>query len=157
MIRAAKPEDDEAITDLWLLASLQAHDFIAAACWWRQQASLRARYLPAADIWVFVHAQEIQGFVALVDDYLAALFVRPDCQQQGIGTALLDLAKRQRSQLAVQVYCENDIAMNFYLKQGFTVIKEAVDAASSQPELYLRYCLNEHIASPAILCQHEKR
>ena len=139
MIRAAQPDDHEAITELWLLASLQAHDFIAAGCWWRQQAALRARYLPVADIWVYERSQEVHGFVALVDDYLAALFVRPDCQQQGIGTALLDIAKRQRGQLAVQVYCENDIAMNFYLKQGFTVLKEGTEAVSGQPELYLRY------------------
>lgn len=156
MIRAAKPEDDEAITDLWLLASLQAHDFIPAACWWQQQESLRARYLPTSEVWVCERAQEIQGFVALVDNYLAALFVRPDCQQQGIGCALLEVAKRQRSQLAVQVYCENDIAMNFYLKQGFTVIKEAVDAVSGQPELYLHYGVTEHIESSAYLCLHAR-
>ena len=138
-IRAAKLSDDDAIEHVWLLASLQAHDFIAAACWWQQQAALWARYLPDADIWVCERGQEVQGFVALVDDYLAALFVRPDCQQQGIGKALLDAAKSQRAQLLLRVYCENDIAMNFYLKQGFSVIKEALEGSSGQPELYLRF------------------
>ena len=139
MIRVARPEDDAAISELWLLASLQAHDFIDAGCWWRQQAALRARYLPVAEIWVYERDQELQGFMALVDDYLAALFVRPDSQQQGIGSALLDTAKSLRSQLTVQVYCENDIAMNFYLKQGFSVVQESVDASSHQPLLYLAY------------------
>lgn len=139
MIRAAQPCDDEAIQKVWLLASLQAHDFIPAAFWWQQQEALRARYLPGAEIWVYEREQEVQGFVALAGDYLAALFVRPDCQQQGIGTALLNLAKRQRPQLSVKVYCENDIAMNFYLQQKFTVVKECTDAASGQPELYLNY------------------
>lgn len=141
MIRAAKPCDDEAIQEVWLLASLQAHDFIPAACWWQQQEALRTRYLSCAEIWVYEREQEqeIQGFVALLDDYLVALFVRPDCQQQGIGKALLNWAKRQRAQLSAKVYCENDIAMNFYLQQNFTVVKECTDATSGQPELYLNY------------------
>lgn len=139
MIRQAKSCDADAILDVWLLASLQAHDFIPAAFWWQQQEAMRARYLPAADIWLWERQGEVQGFVALVDNYLAALFVRPDCQQQGIGKALLDLAKRQRRHLRVNVYCENDIAVNFYLKQGFTVIAEGTEVASAQPELYLRY------------------
>ncbi|ART81690.1 GNAT family N-acetyltransferase [Oceanisphaera profunda] len=154
MIRAAKAIDEEAIQEVWLLASLQAHDFIPAAFWWQQQAAMRARYFPAAEIWVCERAQEVQGFVALIDDYLAALFVRPDCQQQGIGRALLDFAKQQRTQLSVTLYCENDIAVNFYLNQGFTVLKEGTDAASGQPELYLQYRQATDDRASISLCQH---
>lgn len=139
MIRAATSFDDDAIQDIWLLASLQAHDFIPAACWWQQQQALRARCLPAADIWVYEHGQQVQGFVALMDDDIAALFVRPDYQQQGIGSALLDRVKQQRPQLLMRMYCENDIAMNFYLKQGFNIIDEEADSASGQPMVLLRY------------------
>ncbi|ART78907.1 GNAT family N-acetyltransferase [Oceanisphaera avium] len=139
MIRAARPTDEQAIHDIWLLASLQAHDFIPAAFWWQQQEALRARYLPEAEIWLWDQAGDIQGFVALLDDYVAALFVRPDCQQQGIGRQLLNNVKNKRRQLLMRVYCENDIAMNFYLSQGFTVVKEEIDTASGQPILFLRY------------------
>ncbi|MBU3824869.1 MAG: GNAT family N-acetyltransferase [Candidatus Oceanisphaera merdipullorum] len=150
MIRAAKPCDHQAIEEVWLLASLQAHDFISAAFWWQQQAALRARYLPSAEIWVCEREQAVQGFVALVDDYLVALFVRPDCQQQGIGRALLDFAKHLRGQLSVRMYCENDIAINFYLKQDFLVMEEGTDIASGQPELYLRFSAIGHAAPPSI-------
>lgn len=139
MIRAAQPDDADAILDVWLLASLQAHDFIPAAFWWQQQAALRARYLPSAAIWVCERAGEVQGFVALNKSHLVALFVRPDCQQQGIGTELLNLAKQERQHLLMRVYCENDIAVKFYLEQGFIVIHEGIDAATAQPELHLQY------------------
>ena len=142
MIRQATPGDADAILDVWLLASLQAHDFIPAAFWWRQQEAMRARYLPAAQIWVCEREGGVQGFVALVDDYVAALFVRPDCQQNGIGRALLDTAKRQRDKLTLKVYCENDIAVNFYCNQGFSIIAEGTDAVTSQPELYMEYKAN---------------
>lgn len=139
MIRQAMPKDADAILDVWLLASLQAHDFIPAAFWWQQQEAMRARYLPMAEIWVCERHNQVQGFVALVDNYLAALFVRPDCQQNGIGKALLDNAKQQRDQLSLKVFCENDIAVHFYTQQHFKVVGEGVDAATHQPELYMEY------------------
>lgn len=139
MIRQALPEDTDAILDIWLLASLQAHDFIPAAFWWQQQEKMRARYLPSAAIWVCERNGEVQGFVALVGDYLAALFVRPDCQQNGIGRALLDMAKHQRPRLLLKVFCENDIAVNFYRRQGFVITAESTDPTTGQPELHMNY------------------
>ncbi|WP_107850590.1 N-acetyltransferase [Oceanimonas marisflavi] len=139
MIRQARPEDTDAILDVWLLASLQAHDFVPAAYWWRQQEQMRARYLPSAEVWVCEREGEIQGFVALAEDYLAALFVRPDCQQKGIGKALMATAKRLRRQLSLKVFCENDIAVHFYRQHGFAVLRESLDPGTGQPELCMGY------------------
>ncbi|OIN06523.1 N-acetyltransferase [Oceanisphaera psychrotolerans] len=139
MIRQATPEDTDAILEVWLLASLQAHDFIPAAFWWQQQEEMRARYLPAAQIWVCECHGGIQGFVALVDNYLAALFVRPEYQQKGIGKALLAMAKSQRRWLSLRVYCENDAAVSFYRRHGFVIIEESLDPATGQPELHMKY------------------
>jgi putative acetyltransferase len=139
MIRQARPDDTDAILEVWLLASLQAHDFVPAAFWWQQQEQMRARYLPAAEIWVCEREGEIQGFVALVEDYLAALFVRPDCQQQGIGKALLAVAKRQRRRLSLRVFSENDIAVHFYRQHGFAITDEGTDPATGQSELCMGY------------------
>lgn len=144
MIRQATPEDADAILEVWLLASLQAHDFIPAAFWWQQQEAMRARYLPAAQIWVCEREGQVQGFVALVEDHLAALFVRPESQQDGIGRALLELAKRERQRLHLKVFCENDIAVHFYRQQGFVIVAEGVDEATGQPELYMDYQAHGH-------------
>ena len=95
MLRASRPEDMEEIVEIWLLASLQAHDFVDASCWWQAQEELRTRYLDHARIWVFEERGELLGFMALVDDYLAALFVRPDRQGRGVGHALLQEAKQR--------------------------------------------------------------
>ncbi|MDP5291682.1 N-acetyltransferase [Oceanimonas sp. CHS3-5] len=139
MIRQARPEDTDAILDVWLLASLQAHDFVPAAYWWQHQEQMRARYLPSAEVWVCERDGEIQGFVALAEDYLAALFVRPDCQQKGIGKALMATAKRRRHHLSLRVYCENDIAVNFYRQNGFAITDESVDPGTGQPQLCMGY------------------
>lgn len=83
MLRASRSDDMDEIVEIWLLASLQAHDFVDASCWWQAQEDLRTRYLDHARIWVFEERGELLGFMALVDDYLAALFVRPDRQGRG--------------------------------------------------------------------------
>ncbi len=95
MLRPSRPEDMEEIVEIWLLASLQAHDFVDASCWWQAQEDLRTRYLDRAAIWVFEERGDLLGFMALVDNFLAALFVRPDRQGRGVGHALLQEAKRQ--------------------------------------------------------------
>ena len=55
-MRQSRPEDMEEIVEIWLLASLQAHDFVDASCWWQAQEELRTRYLDHARIWVFDEA-----------------------------------------------------------------------------------------------------
>ncbi|WP_116474484.1 GNAT family N-acetyltransferase [Zobellella maritima] len=139
MIRQATAEDMEDILEVWLLASLQAHDFVPAAFWWQQLERMRVRYLPAAELWVCEREGEIQGFIALVDDYLAALFVRPDCQQNGIGKALLAMAKRLRQQLELKVFIENDVAVHFYQQHGFAITDEDIDPNTGQPEYRMGY------------------
>ena len=119
MLRASRPEDMEEIVEIWLLASLQAHDFVDASCWWQAQEDLRTRYLDHARIWVFEERGELLGFMALVDDYLAALFVRPDRQGRGVGHALLQEAKLQGARLHARVFVENEQAVRFYRRRGF--------------------------------------
>ncbi len=53
MLRASRSDDMDEIVEIWLLASLQAHDFVDASCWWQAQEDLRTRYLDHARIWVF--------------------------------------------------------------------------------------------------------
>ena len=61
MLRQSRPEDMEEIVEIWLLASLQAHDFVDASCWWQAQEELRTRYLDHARIWVFEERGDLLG------------------------------------------------------------------------------------------------
>ncbi|MGL4715795.1 MAG: GNAT family N-acetyltransferase [Aeromonas sp.] len=127
MLRRSRPKDMEDIVEIWLLASLQAHDFVDASCWWRAQEELRTRYLEHASIWVFEEGGVLHGFVALVDDYLAALYVRPGQQRHGIGHALLQRAKEQGRSLHARVFVENEEAVRFYRRHGFVIEAEVAD------------------------------
>lgn len=88
---------------------------------------MREIYLPAADSQVLCLGDQLLGFYSLHDGSLAALFVVPARQGQGLGKALLEHAKRQLPTLRLQVYQQNRAAYDFYRAQGFQVAAEAMD------------------------------
>ena len=140
MLRKGGVGDIDTIVDIWLWASLQSHDFIEAASWWQAQETLRIRYLQYASIWVFEEKGELLGFMGLMDNYLAALFVRPENQQQGVGHALLQQAKRHASTLYTKIFVENRAAVQFYLHHGFVIVAEEMDPLTNHPQY--KMCFN---------------
>lgn len=127
MIRQYNDSDIEPLLDIWLSASIAAHDFVDPSFWRSQLGNMRDLYIPMAEVYVYEMNSEVVGFSALHEDRLAALFVPPALQGKGIGKQLLMHAKRQRAQLSLSVYKDNDSALQFYLSQGFTVISEQQD------------------------------
>ena len=139
MLRASRPEDMEEIVEEWVQASLQADELVDTYCWWQAQEELRTRYLDHARIWVFEERGELLGFMALVDDYLAALFVRPDRQGRGVGHALLQEAKQQGGALHTRVFVENEPAVRFYRRHGFRIGNEVSDPLTGHPQYQMHF------------------
>ena len=61
MIRPYHANDANAVLDIWLTASLQAHAFIAESFWRDQLAAMRDIYLPQAETLVLEEDGEILG------------------------------------------------------------------------------------------------
>jgi putative acetyltransferase len=140
MIREYKNKDIERILDIWFLASLQAHDFIKSSFWKSQINNMRNVYIPSCDmINVYERKSDILGFYAISKNTLAALFVAPQFQAQGIGKALMLHAKSQKKYLELTVYKENKASCEFYHKQGFQVVSEQVDPHTRHLELLMRF------------------
>ena len=137
MISASTAKDIEAVLDIWLSASLKAHDFIEPAFWKSQTGNMRQIYLPAAETHVYKKNSEVMGFYALSGDTLAALFVKPEFQGQGIGKQLLAHARGRRNRLTLSVYKENESSCRFYLAQGFRIIREQPDVHTGHPEFVM--------------------
>ena len=100
---------------------------------------MRTRYLPDSRTFVYQDesAESVCGFVSLVENYVAALFVHPDRQGQGIGRRLLQWASAQYPTLELSVYAENKRAVRFYLREGFEIRQEQTDANTGRKELHL--------------------
>lgn len=88
MIRRMGKGDLDAVAAIWLDANREAHDFIPAAYWLGHFAEVRTA-LARAEVWVFeTEARaEISGFIGLLGDYIAGIFVRREARSGGVGSA----------------------------------------------------------------------
>lgn len=139
MIREYREADIEQILDIWLSASIKAHDFVESEFWVSKVSDMRGVYIPASETFVFESDGQIAGFYSLYGNTLAAIFVSPHMQGRGMGSALLDDAKSRRESLQLTVYKENAPSVKFYEKHGFISIGEQIDEHTGHPELIMEY------------------
>lgn len=141
MIREFNSGDEQAILDIWLDASIIAHPFIEAQFWYSKVADMREIYLPASTTFVFEEQKTgaLRGFVSLVENHIAAIFVHPNFQGMGIGKELISLAKQKYSRLLLCVYSKNKSAIEFYRKEGFNLIEEREEDNTGELEMVMEY------------------
>ncbi|MCB2218742.1 MAG: GNAT family N-acetyltransferase [Desulfobulbaceae bacterium] len=140
MIRAFKPSDMNDVLDIWLRASIEAHSFVSREFWEDKIEDMETTFIPASDTYVFIDIDFIKGFFSLHGTTLAAMFVSPNFQGNGIGQRLMGKAKSIRDKLSLTVYKENPRSIDFYRKCGFIKIKEQVDEHTGHVEILMRYC-----------------
>ena len=134
MIREYNPADIEAVLDIWLTASIKAHEFVAPEFWESQVASMRDLYIPASTTYVYQVDGEVRGFYSLYEGILAAIFVSTEHQGSGIGKRLIHHAKLECPNLSLNVYKENQATIQFYLSQGLSIVSEQVDEHTGHQE-----------------------
>ena len=133
MIREYGEVDLEAVLEIWLSASVQAHGFVRSGFWESQLGNMRDIYIPASETCVYELDGKVVGFYSLHGNDLAAIFVAPELQGQGIGKQLLGHARSQRSMLRLSVHKENQSSYEFYLSQGSHVVSEQIDEYTGRP------------------------
>lgn len=83
---------------------------------------LLADVLPHAEVWIAEVHERPAGMIVLDGDLLDALYVHPEAQGRGVGTALLAHAKTLRPDgLRLWVFVSNTPARRFYRGHGFVV------------------------------------
>lgn len=133
MIRKFQAGDLEAVMSIWLSANLEAHDFVDPE-YWRENFDAVKTMIPQAEVYVSEDKNGINGFIGVVDDYIAGIFVDASARATGIGSQLLDRAKQDRTSLRLSVYEKNKSAAAFYRKRGFQIDKESVDPETGETE-----------------------
>lgn len=138
-IELHKQSDIDTLTDIWYRVSIQAHDFIDQEYWLSQKMEMRDKYIPMSDTYVIYNQAEIVGFVSMVEDYLAALFIDASYQKNGYGKELINFMKIQKSKITLKVYKENTSATRFYEKNGFTIKETLLDENTNQEEYLMEW------------------
>ena len=99
--------------------------------------------LPASEVYVCKENQQVTGFIGLMDDYIAGVFVDEKKQCQGLGKELLDHAKQIKKRLTLHVYQKNERALHFYLREGFQIEHEQTDENTGETELLMIWEVDE--------------
>jgi chorismate mutase/ribosomal protein S18 acetylase RimI-like enzyme len=96
---------------------------------------IRERFGRAAasnEIWV-AEDEDLAGFAMIDGDWLHSLYVGPDRQGLGIGTALLDLVKARRPDgFGLWVFASNDKARGFYRRHGLVELEHTDGSANEE-------------------------
>lgn len=134
-----KPQDIAKLVELWYDASVIAHDFIEKNYWEERKKEMTEIYIPNSETYVYEQAGQIIGFVSLLENYIAAIFVAPAQQGKGVGKTLMQFVKQQHKTLTLGVYTKNINSIAFYKKQGFVVVEEKIDEPTGEQELVMEY------------------
>lgn len=138
MIRKFEHKDLEQVMNIWFYSNLDAHSFIDRQYWLEHLADVREQ-LPLAEVYVAEEEGKIRGFIGIRNHHLEGLFVEKKHHGKGIGKSLLDHLKVQEKFFTLRAYCDNEPAIDFYLKQGFIMISTGVDRATGFQECLLKW------------------
>ncbi|MGH9918235.1 MAG: GNAT family N-acetyltransferase [Nitrososphaerales archaeon] len=119
--RRAFPDEVLAVADLWLLsrqasipqipAPVHSDDDVRA--WFRDEV------FASRDVWVTERSDHLVALMVLDDRWIEQLYVHPAWRSRGIGTQLLEIAKREHTTLDLWTFQSNEGARRFYERHGF--------------------------------------
>ena len=138
-IKRCAAEDYDALVDVWRQSVLASHHFLAKADFDEIEANLASAYFPAVELFGAMLGDRIVGFTGLSGDSIEMLFVLPEYQGRGVGSALIDFAIG-RGCRRVDVNEQNDAALRFYQRRGFAAVSrdDTDDAGRPYPIIHCR-------------------
>jgi putative acetyltransferase len=94
----------------------------------------REQVFQKCEIWGALDNARLIGIIAFREDWIDHLYVLPNVQGQGVGTALLHIAKNAFSPLHLWTFQRNLPARKFYEARGFALIKETDGSTNEERE-----------------------
>ena len=133
LLRPAEQGDLAAVAEVHLAA--RAHAVPAMPALVHTPEEVRAFHagldLGERDLWV-AEIHRVVGYAELKGDWLDDLYVHPDAQGRGIGSALLDLVKSLRPEgFCLWVFESNTGARRFYARHGLVEL-ERTDGSGNE-------------------------
>lgn len=121
-IAHANGEDYQTLIDLWEASVRATHHFLPEAEILALRPLILEHYFDAVTLYCArTEEGHIAGFSGVFEDKLEMLFVAPEARGGGVGRLLVVHAIAQGGATQVDVNEQNEQAVGFYLKMGFTV------------------------------------
>jgi len=138
MIRAFEKHDIDSVMKLWLDTNISAHSFIKSD-YWQNNFDIVKRIIPDATVFIYEQNGTVQGFIGIMDGYIAGIFICEEMQSKGIGKQLLDYAKNKYDELFLNVYKKNHRALRFYERENFSITAERIDENTGEVEYTMHW------------------
>ena len=140
MIRKFKEDDLNTVMQICFDTNIEAHHFISRQ-YWIDNYEMVKDILPKKEIYVYEddNINQINGFIGLMDNYIAGIFVNKNNQSRGIGKQLLDYVKEIKETLNLSVYQKNIRAISFYQREQFVIQSEHIDNDNNEKEFIMTW------------------
>lgn len=120
MIRSAGPDDYDRLIDLWLASLGETTPRLSKSYLSGLTPEMRQVILPNSETTVFEAGERILGFISILDGHVLSFHVAPASRSGGVGRQLLDHVKTKHECLSLDVFSENERAISFYVREGFS-------------------------------------
>jgi putative acetyltransferase len=138
-LRASRPNDIEAMFEVWYTSVLATHDFLADSDFAEICVLVRRDYLPNNDFTVAVDGNDrVIGFLKVERNEIESLFIAPAFRGRGLGRRFVAEAASRAGNLEVEVNAQNRQAVGFYEALGFGVISSTPVDGDGRPYPLLR-------------------
>lgn len=138
LIEHLDSSDLETISQIWLMSNLDTHDFIEKEHWLNNYSFVKKAF-SSATIYAYYSDNKIVGFLGIINEYIAGIFILQDYRSLGIGTQLLKAIQSTHTKLTLDVYQKNTLALKFYQKNGFHIQQEKLDIQTEEIEYFLEW------------------
>ena len=140
MIRKFKEDDLNTVMQIWFDTNIKTHHFISRQ-YWIDNYEMVKDILPKKEIYIYEddNTNQINGFIGLMDNYIAGIFVNKNNQSRGIGKQLLDYVKEIKETLNLSVYQKNIRAISFYQREQFVIQSEHIDNDNNEKEFIMTW------------------
>ncbi|MBD5539133.1 MAG: GNAT family N-acetyltransferase [Desulfovibrio sp.] len=138
VLRPALAADHAALVNVWRRSVKASHDFLAPGAIEEIEAEVRRALAAVAEVWLVEAGGEPVAFLGCTGPHVDMLFVAPRHFRRGLGTRLLDHARRRHGPLSVEVNEANTAAHAFYRARGFVLAGRSPVDSQGRPYPLLR-------------------
>lgn len=141
MIRRARPEDADAIAETFTAAFETLLSFLPDLHTHEEHRHFITELVPRDhEIWVAEDEGRVVALAAIGESTLGHIYVHPDFQRRGFGTALLDKTKELRPDgFTLWTFPANEQACRFYEGHGLHAIEHGDGSGNEEGVPDVRY------------------